>query len=87
MEFLIGRTLSNNIINLAADPFVAKAMQRAGWKLEELIEEEPDAGLGNGGNSATRPERRVWDEMARVDTDYRTVCATASVLRQVQMDA
>jgi starch phosphorylase len=49
MEFLIGRTLSNNIINLAADPFVAKAMQRAGWKLEELIEEEPDAGLGNGG--------------------------------------
>ncbi len=49
MEFLIGRTLSNNIINLMAEPFVAKALQRAGWNLEELIEEEPDAGLGNGG--------------------------------------
>jgi starch phosphorylase len=49
MEFLIGRTLSNNIINLTAEPIVAKAMQRAGWNLEKLIEEEPDAGLGNGG--------------------------------------
>jgi starch phosphorylase len=49
MEFLIGRTLSNNIINLAAEPFVARALQRAGWKMEELVEEEPDAGLGNGG--------------------------------------
>src|SRR5262249_7701989 len=49
MEFLIGRTLSNNIINLAAEPMVARALQRAGWSLEQLIEEEPDAGLGNGG--------------------------------------
>jgi starch phosphorylase len=49
MEFLIGRTLSNNILNLAAEPVVARAMQRAGWDLEKLLEEEPDAGLGNGG--------------------------------------
>lgn len=49
MEFLIGRTLTNNIINLAAEPLVARALQRTGWKLEDLIEEEPDAGLGNGG--------------------------------------
>jgi starch phosphorylase len=49
MEFLIGRTLSNNIINLGGAPVVARALQRAGWDLEQLIEEEPDAGLGNGG--------------------------------------
>jgi starch phosphorylase len=49
MEFLIGRTLTNNILNLAAEPVVARALQRAGWDLEELLQEEPDAGLGNGG--------------------------------------
>jgi starch phosphorylase len=49
MEFLIGRTLTNNIINLLAEPIVARALQRAGWNPEELLEEEPDAGLGNGG--------------------------------------
>jgi starch phosphorylase len=49
MEFLIGRTLTNNIINLAAEPVVARAMHHAGWSLDKLIEEEPDAGLGNGG--------------------------------------
>jgi starch phosphorylase len=49
MEFLLGRTLSNNLINLAAEPMVAAALERAGWRLEDLVEEEPDAGLGNGG--------------------------------------
>src|SRR5262249_1827026 len=49
MEFLIGRTLNNNIRNLAAAPLVQRAMQREGWELPELLEEEPDAGLGNGG--------------------------------------
>src|SRR6516164_1199918 len=49
MEFLLGRTLTNNLINVGAEPVVARAMRRAGWNLEQLIEEEPDAGLGNGG--------------------------------------
>src|SRR5579863_10543456 len=49
MEFLLGRTLRNNMMNLAAEPIVRRAMQQEGWNLEELIEEEPDAGLGNGG--------------------------------------
>ena len=49
LEFLIGRTLTNNIINLAAEPMVSEAIRRAGWNLEDLIQEEPDAGLGNGG--------------------------------------
>jgi glycogen phosphorylase len=49
MEFLLGRTLRNNMMNLAAEPIVRRAMEQEGWSLEELIEEEPDAGLGNGG--------------------------------------
>ena len=49
MEFLLGRSLRNNMMNLAAEPTVRHAMQDEGWDLEALIEEEPDAGLGNGG--------------------------------------
>jgi starch phosphorylase len=49
MEYLIGRTLNNNIMNLGADPVVQSAMEREGWSLPELLDEEPDAGLGNGG--------------------------------------
>jgi glycogen phosphorylase len=49
MEFLIGRALNNNIINIAADPLIANALAREGWDLAEIMEQEPDAGLGNGG--------------------------------------
>jgi starch phosphorylase len=49
MEFLIGRSLSNNIINLMVDPLVRQVMEREGLNLMELGEAEPDAGLGNGG--------------------------------------
>jgi starch phosphorylase len=49
MEFLLGRTLRNNMMNLAAEPLVQQALRQEGWDLESLLEEEPDAGLGNGG--------------------------------------
>ena len=49
MEFLIGRSLTNNITNLMAEPIVREAMEREKLDLMELVEEEPDAGLGNGG--------------------------------------
>ena len=49
MEFLIGRTLNNNLINMAADPLVERALRREGWDLADILEQEPDAGLGNGG--------------------------------------
>src|SRR5262249_18848600 len=49
MEFLIGRTLSNNIINLMAEPLVQQALQREGLSYQPISELEPDAGLGNGG--------------------------------------
>jgi starch phosphorylase len=49
MEFLIGRALNNNLVNMAAHPLVEHALRREGWDLAEILEQEPDAGLGNGG--------------------------------------
>ncbi len=49
MEFLMGRTLSNAMLNLGINDTVSQAMYDLGLDLEELIDAEPDAGLGNGG--------------------------------------
>jgi glycogen phosphorylase len=49
MEFLIGRSLANNVTNLLLDPAVAKACLDTKVDWYELLEQEPDAGLGNGG--------------------------------------
>src|SRR5215472_12992988 len=49
MEFLIGRSLANNIANLQLDPFVESAVDRRSLDWLGLLEQEPDAGLGNGG--------------------------------------
>ena len=49
MEFLIGRSLANNITNLMLSPVVDAAAREKGLRLAELLEQEPDAGLGNGG--------------------------------------
>jgi len=49
MEYLIGRALNNNILNLSAEPVVRQILEHEGWDLHELLQKEPDAGLGNGG--------------------------------------
>lgn len=49
MEFLMGRTLTNAMLNLGVKDVVETAMYELGLDIEELIENEPDAGLGNGG--------------------------------------
>ncbi|HEX3036687.1 MAG TPA: glycogen/starch/alpha-glucan family phosphorylase, partial [Thermodesulfobacteriota bacterium] len=49
LEFLIGRTLGNAIMNLDLKGSSAEAMYELGYNLEELEEIEFDAGLGNGG--------------------------------------
>ena len=49
MEFLIGRSLANNVTNLLLDPLLRDAAQENGIDWLELVEQEPDAGLGNGG--------------------------------------
>jgi starch phosphorylase len=49
MEFLIGRSLHNNINNLLLDPVVDQAVRRDNLDWLGLLDQEPDAGLGNGG--------------------------------------
>jgi glycogen phosphorylase len=49
MEFLMGRSLGNAMLNLGLDEPIQKALQKFGLELEELAEIEHDAGLGNGG--------------------------------------
>jgi starch phosphorylase len=49
MEFLIGRTLGNSIVNLMLDPMVAQIARDKGLHWRAALEQEPDAALGNGG--------------------------------------
>lgn len=49
MEFLMGRSLKNNLYNLNLTDVFASVLADYGVKLENLYECEPDAGLGNGG--------------------------------------
>ncbi|MDA0589453.1 MAG: glycogen/starch/alpha-glucan phosphorylase [Planctomycetota bacterium] len=49
LEFLIGRSLSNAVANLDLEESVRKSLHQFGVELEEIAEEEQDAGLGNGG--------------------------------------
>jgi starch phosphorylase len=49
MEFLIGRSLANNLTNLLLDPLVRRDVDQKRVDWLALLEEEPDAGLGNGG--------------------------------------
>ena len=49
MEFLMGRSLKNNLFNLGLEENFRKALAEFDIKLDNLYEQEPDAGLGNGG--------------------------------------
>ena len=49
MEFLMGRSLKNNLYNLGLTDVFREALKGFGVKLEKLYALEPDAGLGNGG--------------------------------------
>ena len=49
MEFLMGRALGNNLINMTAYKEVKEALEEMGLDLNVIEDEEPDAALGNGG--------------------------------------
>ena len=49
MEFLVGRSLKKHLYNLGLTDVFREALQEISVDLEELYEQEPDAGLGNGG--------------------------------------
>jgi starch phosphorylase len=49
LEFLMGRALGNSLLNLGLTGEAAEALKTLGFALEDVVEEEVDAGLGNGG--------------------------------------
>jgi starch phosphorylase len=49
MEFLIGRSLANNVANMLMEPVAARLIEHKQLDWLGLLEQEPDAGLGNGG--------------------------------------
>ena len=49
MEFLMGRSLKNDLYNLGLEETMKLALQGLQIKLDNIYEQEPDAGLGNGG--------------------------------------
>ncbi|MBL7006389.1 MAG: glycogen/starch/alpha-glucan phosphorylase [Spirochaetia bacterium] len=65
LEFLMGRAMTNNIINLQLEDPYREAMSDLGYSLEELADNEVDAGLGNGGLG--RLAACFLDSMATMD--------------------
>ena len=49
IEYLLGRSLANNVMNLLLDPVIRQAVKEERLDWLGLLEQEPDAGLGNGG--------------------------------------
>ena len=69
MEFLMGRTLGNSLINLNAYDACKDALLKLGVDLEEVRDTEPDAALGNGGLG--RLAACFLDSLAMLDTPLR----------------
>ncbi|KAI9344247.1 carbohydrate phosphorylase-domain-containing protein [Obelidium mucronatum] len=65
LEFLLGRTLDNAMLNLSVKKSFNSALGGLGFRLEDLIEEEMDAALGNGGLG--RLAACFMDSMATLD--------------------
>ena len=75
LEFLIGRLLRNSIVNLGSVQSMAKALQELDLNFRLLEEQEPDAGLGNGGLgrlAACFMESLASDRSFRTDTRSRS---------------
>jgi starch phosphorylase len=65
MEFLMGRAMGNNIINMNLEQEINDALSDLGYSYEEIAEREVDAGLGNGGLG--RLAACFLDSMATMD--------------------
>ncbi|TFK97616.1 glycogen phosphorylase [Pterulicium gracile] len=69
LEFLMGRTLDNALLNLGLRETYKEGVEKLGFSIEDLLEQERDAGLGNGGlgrlaacylDSSASQELPVW---------------------------
>ena len=86
MEFLMGRSLMKNAFNLGIADAVTGALEDMGHKAADIFEEEPDAGLGNGGLG--RLAACYMDSMATLGmeaTGY-SICYELGIFRQHFVD-
>ena len=86
MEFLLGRSLKNNLCNLGLDEAYEKALADLGFTLSKLYEHEPDAGLGNGGLG--RLAACFMDSLSSLDypaTGF-SICYDYGLFRQMIVD-
>lgn len=86
MEFLMGRSLKNNLYNLGLQNKFASVLSSFDISLEELYEEEPDAGLGNGGLG--RLAACYLDGMASIGcvAEGHSICYEYGIFRQKLVD-
>ena len=86
MEFLMGRSLKNNLYNLNLTDVFASVLADYGVKLENLYECEPDAGLGNGGLG--RLAACYLDSMTTLDIPAAgySICYELGIFRQRIVD-
>ena len=76
MEFLMGRALGNNLINMTAYKEVKEALDEMGIDLNVVEDQEPDAALGNGGLGRLA----AWIHLHLLDTQLTAVeSVTATV--------
>ena len=92
MEFLMGRALGNNLINLTFYDEVKEALEEIGLDLNTIEDQEPDAALGNGGGLGDVYKRQVslilwqhWDTqlMAAVSVTVM-VCSNSRSLTDIR---
>jgi starch phosphorylase len=81
MEFLIGRSLANNVTNLLLDDVVKEAVRQKALSWIDLLEQEPDAALGNGGLgrlAACFMESAATLHLPAMGTDFGTSTASSN---------
>ena len=86
MEFLIGRSLMKNAYNLGMSDALCGALEDLGFNATDIFEEEPDAGLGNGGLG--RLAACYMDSMATLGleaTGY-SICYELGIFKQKFQD-
>jgi len=86
MEFLLGRSLRKNAYNLGIIDQLTQAVESMGFSAADLFEEEPDAGLGNGGLG--RLAACYLDAATTLDIPFTgyTICYEVGIFKQKIVD-
>lgn len=86
MEFLVGRSLKNNLCNLGIESVVKQVLDDFGFNLDSVYEREPDPGLGNG--RVSRLAACFMDSLTTLDYPAmgHTICYEYGLFKQKIID-